>query len=612
MYISKISYYSKRFKDLGIAGAIKQFSNRGKKRYYSFLFKQKALNQNANSTWQQIAKKHNLEKSFDVFLAKLKNKSFVDKVLCSDDFQNSLSPRFNSGSYILKQAAKACNHCFDFSDNNFYQDVRINAQKDMSLDECNFDIKTPWEASRFQQTFFLGKAFQQTQKEKFAKTFYNQVDDWINKNPFLLGVNWVCPMECAIRATNLIWGFYFFKNSKTIPTSFWGKFVCSLYDHANYLKNNWEKSDRPNNHYLSDLLGYFYLCFFFDDLKHFKKAKNKTYKTILKQFEHQVNADGSIYEGSTNYHKLVTEIFLHFYILCKTNNIKLPKTFLDKFNKMCLFLDDCSDCKNNLVQIGDNDSGKILCGLNPLDKTLRDVLSHYPDFGLTIIKNEKFHITFRHPTFNKKQPTGHFHQDALSVTLSINGIPILVDPGSYLYTSNPTWRNLMRSFESHNTFYIPELIPQNYLQNIDLFQLPQEELEDSTIINQNENCIEVENFYTLRDASLLRVNGSRQKLHRKIIFHEKKNLLKIEDWIKSPLKANWNFVFHPKIELIKRDKNTWFLKYKDSKIAQIKTTLNFKKVEGFYSPKYGKVEKCTKLSCKSLLDKKAVFLISAS
>lgn len=183
----------------------------------------------------------------------------------------------------------------------------------------------------------------------------------------------------------------------------------------------------------------------------------------------------------------------------------------------------------------------------------------------------------------------------------------------------------MRSFENHNTFYIPEFNYQNYLQNIDLFQLPQEEQEDTTIINQNENCIEIENSYTppftlpsihpsspFRLCRTLGMSGFLSSLHRKITFHKNKNLLKIEDWAKNPLKANWNFVFHPKIELIKKDKNTWIIKYKDSKIAQIKTTLNFKKIDGFYSPKYGKVEKCTKLSCKNLLDKKAVFLISSS
>jgi len=60
---------------------------------------------------------------------------------------------------------------------------------------------------------------------------------------------------------------------------------------------------------------------------------------------------------------------------------------------------------------------------------------------------------------------GHAHNDKLSFELVINGLDIVVDPGTFVYTPLPEWRNKFRSTVYHNTLVI-EGVEQNELTGI--------------------------------------------------------------------------------------------------------------------------------------------------
>jgi hypothetical protein len=51
----------------------------------------------------------------------------------------------------------------------------------------------------------------------------------------------------------------------------------------------------------------------------------------------------------------------------------------------------------------------------------------------------------------------HGHADALSFDLSVNGEPILIDSGTYLYLGAKEWRSYFRSTHAHNSATVDDL-----------------------------------------------------------------------------------------------------------------------------------------------------------
>jgi hypothetical protein len=64
----------------------------------------------------------------------------------------------------------------------------------------------------------------------------------------------------------------------------------------------------------------------------------------------------------------------------------------------------------------------------------------------------------------------HKHNDLLSFELAIDDTAFIVDPGAYIYTASPTWRNRFRSTSYHNTVVIDGQ-EQNRLPQDKLFRL---------------------------------------------------------------------------------------------------------------------------------------------
>ncbi len=85
-------------------------------------------------------------------------------------------------------------------------------------------------------------------------------------------------------------------------------------------------------------------------------------------------------------------------------------------------------------------------------------LKTFSQGGLSVwrgtLAGRKVELLFDHGPLGYLSIAAHGHADCLAVALAIDGRPVLVDPGTYLYGSGGVWREWFRSTPAHNTLNI--------------------------------------------------------------------------------------------------------------------------------------------------------------
>ena len=87
--------------------------------------------------------------------------------------------------------------------------------------------------------------------------------------------------------------------------------------------------------------------------------------------------------------------------------------------------------------------------LDQPDLTVDLLCDAYPQFGLYVYKSERLYLTVRCGPIGLNGLGAHAHNDPLAIELWIDGHPLIVDPGSYIYTPLPLRRNSFRSIGAH-------------------------------------------------------------------------------------------------------------------------------------------------------------------
>lgn len=378
----------------------------------------------------------------------------------------------------------------------------LECHQDIELAPVNgCDVRIVWELNRFGHALTLARAYSITNDESFADAFFLQVNAWRQQNPYGRSVNWTCAMEVALRTINLLAAFEIFRHSPSLTEERLSELLKLFDQHGRFIHDNDEFSHiSTSNHYLSDVVGLFWLGIVLPELRHAKEWRELGLGEMLREMDKQVLADGADYEASTGYHRFVTELFLYSFILGKNNGIDIPQEYWIKLRTMLDYIHALLRPDGFAPLIGDTDGGQLL----PFVKRRADDHAYLLAIGAVVFKEPKFKVGTRvlpeevlwimgedgSEIYGSLEPLGHNasvsfpktgayimrdgdlylyfnandcglngrgshgHNDALSVEVSAFGSPFIVDPGSYVYHSDLKARHLFRSTAFHSTVQI--------------------------------------------------------------------------------------------------------------------------------------------------------------
>ena len=394
----------------------------------------------------------------------------------------------------------------------------------MEMRPGNADIKYPWELARCQHWATLGQAFAFTKDDRFAVEIARELDDFVEANPTGIGVNWTCTMDVGLRAVSWAIGLELVRNSPALDDRFWARAYEALFDHGVFIRNNLENTyEVTSNHFLCNLLGLQFLGAVFADLPQGAEWTSFSHAAIAHEMTVQVLPDGADYESSIPYHRLVAELFLGAARLADRRANPMPAGYRARLREMVAFLAAVTRPDGLMPQVGDADDGRLhVLGpvsdvsdsqVSPQDArhlfgpagamfaepawralggsagaweaawwgldadavaaadTPAPVAQLFPHAGIAAARTDRRHyLLITNGVVGTNGFGNHKHNDLLSFEYHHSGAALIVDPGSYVYTSDGEARNRFRGTASHNTLMI-DGVEQNELRPDWLFRL---------------------------------------------------------------------------------------------------------------------------------------------
>ncbi|MEP6763186.1 MAG: alginate lyase family protein [Gemmatimonadaceae bacterium] len=364
------------------------------------------------------------------------------------------------------------------------------------------DHKVVWEFNRHQYFVTLGQAWKYSQNDLWPRVFAEHLRSWIEGNPATVGMNWASSLEVSYRAISWIWALHLMRDASVLQGELADTILASVQAHGRHLERYLSTYFSPNTHLTGEALGLFYIGTQYPMLRDAKRWRALGAEVLEASLKRQVLSDGVYFEQATQYHRYTIEIYLHYLLLARANNIAVSDRIEATLHTMFDVLLHLTRADGTIPLIGDDDGGRLvqlddrpphdvrallamgavvlkrsdlawvgrgddaaLCWMlgagaprerdalvaGPPTETSRA----FPDGGLFTMR-DGWGTTDGHIAIDAGPhgglSFGHSHADALSVEISVGGKPLFVDAGTFTYMG--VERNAFRTSVAHNTVEI--------------------------------------------------------------------------------------------------------------------------------------------------------------
>ncbi|MDC9826311.1 alginate lyase family protein [Devosia sp. ZB163] len=355
------------------------------------------------------------------------------------------------------------------------------------------DIKYVWELNRLQFLQPLAAHALLTSDAASLAAIETAVASWHAANPPFRGLGWNSGIELALRAISLL-----------IVVSLVGDRLSSdcrsqigsiLHATAVWLTRYPSRFSSANNHLIAELAGEFLIGLAMPDLLFAAGMAARARSGLTEEAGRQILADGVPAEQSPTYGAFSAEFLLLCSVVARDAGQPFPDSTSERLDAFAEFIAWMSLADGTVPAVGDDDEGRVVtlgsfeaaypgsvanaigahtgrgaCGLAGDDfrsLLLGSAIQQSPARlgqrvfaagGYSVVNEEiggrAVNLLFDHAPLGYLSIAAHGHADALAITLAVDGKPVLVDPGTYLYHSGGVWRDWFRGTAAHNTLSV--------------------------------------------------------------------------------------------------------------------------------------------------------------
>ena len=364
------------------------------------------------------------------------------------------------------------------------------------LDPVCGDHKIIWELNRHQHWLALGRAYWLTGDATYRARAVAELTDWMQANPPLTGINWASMLELAFRSLSWLWALPFFVEPDADDPQPWTvDLLLGLDRQLAHVERNLSYYFSPNTHLLGEALALYVAGRALPELAASARRAATGRRILAIEMDRQIAADGGHCERSTHYHRYTLDFCLLALAVARATGDPMAAGFERAADRLSSAARLLADDSGRLPHFGDDDGGTLLPLTGRAPDDARDSLAiaaallNRPDLQIDGAVEETLWYgeshAFQIPRAARQIASralpetgyyvsrsangdhlvidagphgyrngGHAHADALSLTFTTRGVPLLIDPGTACYTTDPELRDRLRSSAMHNTLTV--------------------------------------------------------------------------------------------------------------------------------------------------------------
>ena len=353
------------------------------------------------------------------------------------------------------------------------------------------DVKLIWELSRWYQLLRLAQAGYLLKDERAAMKCLDWLEDWLRKNPPLVGWNWTSALEVGMRLIQFTWIDALLDQSSTRVRERLHQLRAQvLVPHVSYAWRYKSFGSSANNHLLGELVGLILALVRWPVLAEVSTSLDRLQRIWEREVLAQFGPDGGNCEQALNYQLFSFEFCWQARLALKaigrtiSPEVELRLTDAARFfwevqvrqdpwdygdsdsayvsplfahdtrvvSEWAGWMDQTRPGRSLGFWLGDPPSFGTPLGRGEQPVHTQEVGDWwiYPHTGIGIHGSGLWWLRWDLSPLGYLSTAAHGHLDALHLSIWLKGVAFVVDPGTGAYYADPKLRAWLASRDAHN------------------------------------------------------------------------------------------------------------------------------------------------------------------